>query len=65
MKSDDLVKMLNHYGYDLLDVRDRPGYEDRKSGAWAVIDRRDGKFACVYATKKQIEQWLNEYVVQV
>lgn len=65
MKNADLVSKLNHYGYDLLDVRDKPGYEDRKSGAWAVMDRRTGRYACVYVTKKQVEEWLNEHVVRI
>ena len=58
MKSNDLTKQLNHYGYDLIDYKNKPGYEQRKGAAWAVIDRRNGQLCCVYATKEQIKNWM-------
>lgn len=53
-----LDELASYYGYDLQDFTNHPNYRDRQGKVYALVDRRNGQVACVYATKKQIKDYL-------
>jgi hypothetical protein len=56
MKKKELIELANFYGFDFEE--DLETYSERKGKTYALRDRRTGLVACVYATQKQIENYL-------
>jgi hypothetical protein len=53
-----IEELASYCGYDFKDFTGHPNYRDRKGKVYALIDRRNGQAACIYATKQQIKSYL-------
>ncbi|NJO30181.1 MAG: hypothetical protein HC874_23590 [Richelia sp. SL_2_1] len=49
MKISELQEVANFYGFDVNDISDRIGYQNRKGKTYGIFDRRDGRLVASYA----------------
>ena len=49
MKFSELKELANYYGYDIQDLSNAIGYQDRKGETYGISDRRTGRIVASYA----------------
>lgn len=55
-----LTEKFQFYGYDIIDMKNVYPYNERKTAAYGVKDRRNGNIIAIYSTLQRLKAYLNE-----